>query len=70
MFKRALAAAALALLAACSQQAENGAIDEQRLLAAEDDPDNWLSYGRTYAEQRYSPLEDVNDSNVGKLGLA
>ncbi|KPL69205.1 alcohol dehydrogenase [Erythrobacter sp. SG61-1L] len=70
MFKRALAAAALALLAACSQQADNGAIDEQRLLAAEDDPDNWLSYGRTYAEQRFSPLEDVNDGNVGKLGLA
>jgi len=53
-----------------STQPEAGNVTEARLLAADEDPDNWLSYGRTYAEQRYSPLEDVNDGNVGKLGLA
>ncbi len=52
------------------QQAEHGKIDEERLLAAEDDPDNWLAYGRTYEEQRFSPLTDINDKNVGELGLA
>lgn len=31
---------------------------------------NWPSYGRTYGEQHYSPLEQVNQSNVAKLGLA
>ncbi len=51
-------------------QATHGKIDEQRLLAAESDPDNWLSYGRTYDEQRFSPLTDINDGNVGQLGLA
>ena len=28
------------------------------------------AYGRTYAEQRFSPLDDINDDNVGQLGLA
>lgn len=30
----------------------------------------WLSYGRTYNEQRFSPLMQINRSSVGKLGLA
>ncbi|OYW46731.1 MAG: hypothetical protein B7Z36_04065, partial [Novosphingobium sp. 12-63-9] len=32
--------------------------------------ENWLAYGRNYSEQRYSPLEQVNADNVGRLGLA
>jgi len=44
-------------------------VDDKRLLAAADDGANWLSYGRTYDEQRYSPLTAINDTNVGKLGL-
>lgn len=47
-----------------------GQIDQQRLEAAASDPDNWLTYGGTYAEQRYSTLEQVNDGNVKQLGLA
>jgi quinohemoprotein ethanol dehydrogenase len=31
---------------------------------------DWLSYGRTYDEQRYSPLEQITLANVGQLGLA
>ena len=31
---------------------------------------NWLSYGRTYSEQRFSPLKEINDGNVGNLGVA
>lgn len=30
----------------------------------------WLSHGRTYDEQRYSPLERITDKNVAELGLA
>ena len=53
---RGLAAlTAAAMLWGCSANNEN-VVDEERLLAAENDPDNWLSYGRTYAEQRFSPL--------------
>ncbi len=47
-----------------------GRIDQARLLGADKDVDNWLEYGRTYAEQRYSPLTQVNDGNVARLGLA
>jgi len=45
-------------------------VDDARLLAAADDGANWLSYGRTYDEQRFSPLTAVNDGNVATLGLA
>jgi quinohemoprotein ethanol dehydrogenase len=31
---------------------------------------NWLSYGRTYSEQRYSPLTKINADNANRLGLA
>lgn len=30
----------------------------------------WLTYGRDYGEQRYSPLAAINAGNVGQLGLA
>ncbi len=29
-----------------------------------------MSYGRTWDEQRFSPLKQINDKNAGKLGLA
>jgi PQQ-dependent dehydrogenase (methanol/ethanol family) len=47
-----------------------GKVDQERLLAADQDLDNWLSYGRTYAEQRYSPLDQINTGNVSGLSLA
>ncbi len=65
-----LAVASLLVVAAVAPAPQAGNITEARLLAAEDDPDNWLSHGRTYAEQRYSPLTEVNDGNVRDLGLA
>nr|WP_298795404.1 PQQ-dependent dehydrogenase, methanol/ethanol family [uncultured Acetobacter sp.] len=42
----------------------------EAIIHADDHPENWLSYGRTYTEQRFSPLEDINRSNVGNLKLA
>ena len=45
-------------------------VDESRMLHADQDPGNWMSYGRTYSEQRFSPLKQINDHNVGQLGLA
>src|ERR1700689_364881 len=41
-----------------------------RSIADETSGVNWLSYGRTYSEQRYSPLQQVNAGNVKQLGLA
>jgi quinohemoprotein ethanol dehydrogenase len=31
---------------------------------------DWLSYGRSLGETRYSPLNQINTSNVSRLGLA
>jgi len=46
------------------------AVDDARLAHAERDPANWLTYGRTYSEQRYSPLRQITVDNVSQLGLA
>jgi len=46
------------------------AVDGARLLAADSEPGTWMAAGRTYSEQRYSPLTGVNKANVAKLGLA
>jgi glucose dehydrogenase len=45
-------------------------VDAARLSAAERDPGNWLTYGRTYSEQRFSPLTRITAENAQKLGLA
>ncbi|WP_225009698.1 MULTISPECIES: PQQ-dependent dehydrogenase, methanol/ethanol family [Novosphingobium] len=39
-------------------------------MIAQGSDNEWLSYGRDYGEQRFSPLTAVNDQNVGQLGLA
>jgi quinohemoprotein ethanol dehydrogenase len=39
-------------------------------LADEKPVSNWLSYGRTYSEQHYSPLDSINSDTVSQLGLA
>ncbi|MDX1649636.1 MAG: PQQ-dependent dehydrogenase, methanol/ethanol family [Myxococcota bacterium] len=31
---------------------------------------DWLTHGRTYAEQRFSPLDRIHQGNVAELGLA
>ncbi|WP_394763619.1 PQQ-dependent dehydrogenase, methanol/ethanol family [Phenylobacterium sp.] len=46
------------------------AVDSARLLAADAEPGTWMAAGRTYSEQRYSPLTGINKGNVSKLGLA
>jgi quinohemoprotein ethanol dehydrogenase len=45
-------------------------LDDAALRNAERDTSNWLSHGRTYSEQRYSPLTQINDRNIRKLKLA
>ena len=39
-------------------------------LANEVDGTNWAAYGRSFSEQHYSPLREVNSGNVSRLGLA
>lgn len=64
--KKLLLTTAILLISAAPQPSVNTA----RLMNADADQGNWLSYGRTYDEQRFSPLTDINAGNVGQLGLA
>jgi quinohemoprotein ethanol dehydrogenase len=45
-------------------------VDEARIVNSDREPGNWMSHGRTYGEQRFSPLKQINDRNAGELGLA
>lgn len=66
-------AAALVLAAACQPQGGSSTaaqVTAERLAAAETDGANWMNYGRTYSEQRHSPLDQVNLETVSQLGLA
>ena len=51
-------------------RAATGAIDDARLVGAGADPGDWLAHGRTYDEQRHSPLARIDERNVRSLGLA
>lgn len=72
--------AVLALLGACQKQQPPVAeaatartfanVDDARLASADSNADDWLSHGRTYSEQRFSPLAEINATNVGQLELA
>ena len=73
MRMRIMIVAATLLLAGCQETANvdgDGAVNAKRLIAAAGDTENWMSYGRTYDEQRFSPLDTVNTGNVKDLGLA
>jgi quinohemoprotein ethanol dehydrogenase len=49
---------------------KNAAVDGARMISADKEPGNWMSYGRTYGEERFSPLRQINDQNVAQVGLA
>src|SRR5262245_13875399 len=45
-------------------------VNAQRLLNAEKEPSQWMTYGGTYSEQRFSALKKINRDNVQQLGLS
>jgi len=40
------------------------AVDSAKIINADQAANNWMTYGRTYTEQRFSPLQQVTDQNV------
>ena len=62
-----LLVAALAQLIACAPVAW---VDSTALQDPDRSPGEWLSYGRGWDEQRFSPLTRINDGNASGLGLA
>lgn len=57
------------LMALASGSAAATVIDDAALNKVEDGS-NWAAWGRTFDEQRFSPLTQINTQNVSKLGLA
>ena len=45
-------------------------VTTQRIVASDNEPQNWLSHGRGYDEKRHSPLKQISVGNVSKLKLA
>ncbi len=57
----------------CKDRSRNEASSDakvDRLISADREPQNWLTHGRTYSEQRFSPLKQITDQSVSRLGLA
>ena len=69
MYQTILALAAAPLFMS-AQRACAAGVDQRRLEAADNEPGQWLSNGRTWDEQRFSPLKLINEGNVKGLGLA
>jgi glucose dehydrogenase len=51
-------------LSACGSASRT--IDDNA-LADEASAEDWLAYGRTYSEQRFSPLTQIDTANVANL---
>lgn len=62
--------AAMLSLSAAGGAAEHAKVDASRLLKAEKEPHNWMTHGGTYAEAHYSPLAQINTTNIANLKLA
>jgi glucose dehydrogenase len=50
-----------------AQSAAN--VTAERLVKAANEPGQWMTYGGTYSEQRFSPLTKIDASNVKGMGL-
>jgi alcohol dehydrogenase (cytochrome c) len=60
----------LAALVIGMQAALAADVTPERLINADREPQNWLMNHRTYDSQRYSPLDQINKTNVKSLKLA
>ena len=61
-------AAVVSVGTVAAQQAAR--VDDKALRNAAKSGEEWLATGRDYGETRYSPLNQINAGNVGRLGLA
>ena len=64
------AAMSLPVLAAGLPAQPGAGVDSAKITKADADPGEWLSHGRNYFEQRFSPLAKINTGNVHSLGVA
>ncbi len=62
-------ALSLLLLSCFAVTADAQTVVKDAALADESDGANWLAYGKTYSEKRFSPLNQINHENVDKIGI-
>ena len=44
-------------------------IDAKKLIGANSNQEEWMTHGRTYSEERFSGLKQINENNVDQLGI-
>lgn len=54
---------AVSVVSLCAQ------VTSERILSADEETGNWLTYNRTYDSRHHSPLDQINRENVGDLEL-
>lgn len=54
------------LLISCEKKVEISALNDDH-ISNEAQTENWLAYGRTHNERRFSPSDQINESNVANL---
>jgi quinohemoprotein ethanol dehydrogenase len=47
-----------------------GNVNEERVRSEAPSGNNWMVNGGNFGSQHFSPLKQINDKNIGKLGLA
>ena len=62
-----MAAVWVLTITGCARHVE---VDDAALRDADSDSANWITHGRTYSEQRFSPLTQIGEQSVNRLGLA
>ena len=58
------------LLVAVLPTAAAGQVTFERLLNADDEPENWLTYSGSYSSNRYTKLDQIAADNVDDLELS
>src|SRR2546427_7605838 len=65
---------AIAIIIAIHSSADSpmkaGYVSEPRVFSEAAEGNNWLLNGRTFDAQHFSPLKEINNQNIGSLGLA
>jgi len=61
---------AIVLRSSADNAAKPGDVNEARVMSDAATGNNWMVNGRTNDSKHFSPLKQINDQNVGNLGLA
>ena len=63
-------AAALFVVATQARPSSDASVNSSAKLQDTSSGSDWPGFGRTYGEQHYSPLTEINAQTIGRLGLA